>query len=150
MTRAQCIVYRGQRILMAKHRMHGEEWWCLPGGGVESQETAAEAALRELKEECCVIGEIQRQTASYIDDLGIDTITFWVEIGNQEPRIGSDPEFAGKDQILREVRWLTLAEIPERDRAYLWAAGLMCIPAFLHEVTMWGDVLSYPTDETKV
>jgi 8-oxo-dGTP diphosphatase len=56
MIRAQCLVHRNMRILMVKHHLNGEEWWCLPGGGVEPGETAVEAALRELYEECQVIG----------------------------------------------------------------------------------------------
>ncbi len=78
------------------------------------------------------------------DGFGIETITFLGEIGIQEPHIGSDPEFTQDDQILVDLRWLTLDEIPERDRAYLWAAGLMSIPVFLEEVSHWGDELSYP------
>ncbi|OGN93518.1 MAG: hypothetical protein A2Z71_02445 [Chloroflexi bacterium RBG_13_50_21] len=150
MTRAQCIVHRGSKLLMAKHHMNGDEWWCLPGGGVEADETTTEAALRELKEECCVEGKILRQTSAYTDDFGFDTVSFLVEIGDQEPHMGADPEFAHDDQILADVRWLTLPEITERDRAYLWAAGLICIPTFLDEVSKWGAALSYPTNETKV
>jgi 8-oxo-dGTP diphosphatase len=145
MTRAQCLITRGRQVLMVKHRVSGEEWWCLPGGGVEAQETAAEAALRELTEECCVVGKILRKIAHATDSFGIDKITFLIEIGNQEPHMGTDPEFLQDDQILADVRWLTLAEIPERDRAYLWAAGLISIPGFVDEVSSWGDALSYPT-----
>ena len=144
MTRAQCIIHRGRQILMVKHHMNGEEWWCLPGGGVEPQETPAEAVLRELEEECSVRGKIIRQTGHLTDGFGIETITFLGEIGIQEPHIGSDPEFTPDDQILVDLRWLTLDEIPERDRAYLWAAGLMSIPVFLEEASHWGDELSYP------
>jgi ADP-ribose pyrophosphatase YjhB (NUDIX family) len=150
MMRAQCIVQRDGQILMAKHRMNGDEWWCLPGGGVLPDETAAEAARRELKEECCVTGQIVRQTSAYSDDSGNDTVTFLVEIGDQEPHRGADPEFPQDDQILREVRWMKLAEICERDRAYLWAAGLLCVPTFREDVSSWGDALSYPPDDTKV
>jgi 8-oxo-dGTP diphosphatase len=130
---------------MVKHRVIGEEWWCLPGGGVDAQETTAEAALRELKEECSVVGKTLCQTATNTDGFGIDTVTFWIEISNQEPHLGTDPEFSLKDQILVGIRWLTLAEIPERDRAYLWAAGLMCVPGFVEEISGWGDALSYPS-----
>lgn len=63
MPRAQCIVTRGRLILMAKHSQGGLEWWCLPGGGVEPGETPEQAALRELGEECGVIGRIVRQTS---------------------------------------------------------------------------------------
>jgi hypothetical protein len=58
--------------------------------------------------------------------------------------VGSDPEFDREDQILADMRWLTLAEICERDRAYLWAAGLLSVPPFMDEVSSWGDETSYP------
>jgi 8-oxo-dGTP diphosphatase len=145
MTRAQCIIHRGNRILMVKHRLEGSEWWCLPGGGVEPDEIPSEAALRELEEECCVRGKILHQTSHVTDGSGIESVTFLIDIENQEPQMGVDPEFIGTEQILVELRWLTLAEIPERDRAYLWAAGLLSIPVFLEEVSNWGDEVSYPT-----
>jgi 8-oxo-dGTP diphosphatase len=144
MIRAQCIVHRGNRILMVKHRMEGCEWWCLPGGTVEPNESPSEAALRELEEECCLSGRILRQTGRMTDSYDIESDTFLIDIDDQEPRMGVDPEFKSADQILIDMRWLKLAEIPERDRAYLWAAGLMSIPVFLEEVSNWGDALSYP------
>jgi ADP-ribose pyrophosphatase YjhB (NUDIX family) len=82
MTRAQCIVQSGSQVLMVKHRQNGEEWWCLPGGGIKEQETAVEAALRELQEECCVVGKIIVQTSQIMDRTGIQLVTFIVEIGN--------------------------------------------------------------------
>jgi len=92
-----------------------------------------------------VKGTLQRQTAQGMDGNGVESATFLIDIGNQEPHLGVDPEFIRADQILVDMRWLSLAEIPERDRAYLWAAGLMNIPVFLDEVSGWGDELSYPT-----
>jgi len=144
MIRAQCIVHWGDRLLMAKHRLDGEEWWCLPGGGLEPGETAAQAAIRELKEECGVIGKLVRQTSHMIDEAGVESITFLMDIGNQEPLMGTDPEFEKCNQILVDLRWMRLAEIPERDRAYLWAAGLLSVPGFVDEAAGWGDALSYP------
>jgi 8-oxo-dGTP pyrophosphatase MutT (NUDIX family) len=143
MIRAQCIIHRGNKILMVKHRLDGSEWWCLPGGGVEPYETPPDAALRELDEECCVRGKIVSQTGHMIEGFEEESVTFLVDIDKQEPHIGVDPEFS-VNQILVDVRWLTLAEIPERDRAYLWAAGLLSVPEFLEEVSSWGDELSYP------
>jgi ADP-ribose pyrophosphatase YjhB (NUDIX family) len=130
---------------MAKHRVNGDEWWCLPGGGVEPGESPQQAVLRELEEECCVVGIILCQTAHSVDGDGIESVTYLIDIGEQTPHMGIDPEFIGDVQILVDLRWLTLAEIPERDRAYLWAAGLMSVPDFLEEVSLWGDELSYPS-----
>ena len=144
MIRAQCIVPRGKQILMVKHRMHADEWWCLPGGGVEPNESPEETVLRELKEECGVTGQVIAQTGHAIDAEGMESVTFLVDIGSQQPKLGNDPEFSHIDQVLADMRWLRLNEIPERDRAYLWAAGLMIIPEFLDEVSRWGDDISYP------
>ena len=64
--------------------------------------------------------------------------------------MGADPEFTFADQILADIRWMTLAEIPERDRAYLWAAGLLSVPGYVEQVSRWDDALSYPGDKTNV
>jgi len=42
------------------------------------------------------------------------------------------------------MRWVTLSEIPERDRAFLWSAGLLDVAEFSAEVSGWGDRISYP------
>jgi 8-oxo-dGTP diphosphatase len=146
MTRAQCLIHRENRILMVKHRLKGEEWWCLPGGGVEPHEAPRQAALRELEEECNVQGAIIRQTGYTVEADGMDTATYLIEIGSQQPRMGADPELEHREQILADLQWLSLAQIPERDRAYLWAAGLLSIPVFCEEVTHWGDLTSYPPE----
>jgi ADP-ribose pyrophosphatase YjhB (NUDIX family) len=144
MTRAQAIVHKGKKILMVNLRVNNVEWWCLPGGRVEPAETPETAVLRELKEECCVEGRILRQTAHATEGNDTDTISFLIEIGNQEPKKGFDPEVPPNRQSLVDMRWLSLAEIAERDRAYLFAAGLLSIPEFLDEVSNWGDAPSYP------
>jgi len=131
---------------MVKHCQNGEEWWCLPGGAQEANETPEQGALRELREECNVDGVVVRQTSyvSYVHD--DETYSFLVEIGDRNPSLGDDPEAEqGKQaQVLVDMQWLRLSEIPERDRAFLWAAGLLGVSDFLSEVESWGSDTSYP------
>ena len=70
--------------------------------------------------------------------------TYWINIGEQRPSLGYDPEFPADKQLLAEVRWLALDELSEVDRAYLWSAGLMSIPEFMREVDSWAREISYP------
>lgn len=133
MSRAQCIVHRQKKILMVKHHHEGEEWWCLPGGRIEVDETPEQAALRELWEECCVQGRVIRSTSVITfapDDL---YYTYLIEIGTQAVSLGSDPELE-ENQILVDIAWMGLDELTERDRAFLWTAGLLTIPEFSEEI----------------
>lgn len=142
--RAQCIVHRKGKILLVKHRRHGEEWWCLPGGAIEPGETPEQAAVRELQEECCVDGKIIRETGIAYYSAEDRAYTFEADIGSQEPRLGVDPEESSDNPVLVDVKWLSLGEVSEKDRAYLWTYGLLGIGDFRQEVSAWGDSISYP------
>ncbi len=154
MPRVQAIVVRDGRVLMVKHHHRTEDdwcldYWCLPGGALEPGETPEEGALRELREECNVDGVIVRETGYVLDVYAGETYSFLIDIGDQQPSLGHDPEFVERSQaqILVDLRWLHLSEIPERDRAFLWAAGLLGVGDFLDEVESWGSDVSYPGEE---
>ena len=149
MPRLQAIVIRGDRLLLVRHRHKGKEWWCLPGGAQETGESPEEGALRELKEECNVDGVIVKQAAYVLYPPGGEAYTFLVDIGEQAPTLGHDPEIsrAKLPPALIDLRWLRLAEVPERDRAYLWSVGLLGVQHFIDEVDSWHDEISYPGHE---
>ena len=144
MSRAQAIVIRENKILMIKHKEITLEYWCLPGGGINEGENPEEATLRELKEECNVDGKIIRQTSIIFFNETDRHYTYLVDIDEQIPRIGYDPELKSDQQIISDMQWLSLKEIPERDRCYLWSSGLIGIESFINEINNWGNSISYP------
>ncbi len=142
--RAQCIVHRDLKVLMVQHTQDKETFWCLPGGGIEEGETPAEATVRELVEECNVVGNITCELSRFTDVYGETHYTFIVDIAQQEPRLGTDPELDADNQVLRAVAWKSLDELAERDRVYLWTAGLLGVPGFYEEIERWPKDPAYP------
>lgn len=145
--RSQAMVCRNGKLLLVEHKLFGRDFFNLPGGGIEEGETPAETALRELTEEAGVTGKIVRPlTIEYKPDLESRIYTFLVEIPEDAvPVMGTDPELTPDEQTIIGVKWLALNEIAERDRAYLFGAGLLRVPEFHDEVLTWGDkAISYP------
>lgn len=145
--RSQSMVIRGNRILLVEHQLFGRDFFNLPGGGIEENETPEQAALRELEEECQVKGNLVRPlTVEYKPDLESRVFTFLVEIPEDAvAKAGIDPELPADEQSIIGVKWMRLDEIAERDRAYLFGAGLMRVPYFHDEILMWdGEDISYP------
>ena len=145
--RSQSMVIRGNRILLVEHQLFGRDFFNLPGGGIEENETPEQAALRELAEECQVKGTLVRPlSVEYNPDLESRVFTFLVEIPEDAvAKAGIDPELPADEQSIIGVKWMRLDEIAERDRAYLFGAGLMRVPYFHDEVLMWdGEDISYP------
>ena len=145
--RSQSMVIRGNRILLVENQLFGRDFFNLPGGGIEENETPEQAALRELEEECQVKGTLVRPlTVEYKPDLESRVFTFLVEIPEDAvAKAGIDPELPADEQSIIGVKWMRLDEIAERDRAYLFGAGLMRVPYFHDEVLMWdGEDISYP------
>ena len=134
--RAQCLLIRENKILMVKLRLSedGNEFWCIPGGKIESGENPEEAAIIRV---LCVFDNLSEETILAYNKV----YSFLVDIGDQEPAKGIDPEY---EEGILDVRWLILDEIPERDRVFLWMAGLVNIQEFKDEILKWGADISYP------
>jgi len=114
--RCQAVVLKGDKILVLRQYNHkrSEEYWMLPGGGLEEKETEEECIRRELKEETNLDIEIKMRL---FDDSGPGKdvykryVTFLcTPVVTSFERVGS--ENAGHREIL-ELIWTSIIDEKE-------------------------------------
>lgn len=80
------LVYKDNKVLLVKHR-YGN-FWVMPGGGINKNENADQAAFRELKEETGMIanqidfklGQYKNNTGGKNDNISCLVVTKFKEI----------------------------------------------------------------------
>lgn len=85
-------------VLRQKNPVTGFEWWTLPGGGMEPEESVIDTIVREVAEECNVLCRPNRliYMSEYVDyainthHLGMFFLTTVDDIENLQ--VGYDPE----------------------------------------------------------
>lgn len=114
--RAQSIIIQDNRTLFGVGLI-GKELYghFFIGGGVENGESAEEAAIRELREEANIEGKILFKLE---DEYLKNHNTFLVDIGEQVPSLGVDPELEkqGKDLAQRAFQGLELLDLKEFEK----------------------------------
>ena len=102
--------------VIARRNRSGRLEWCLPKGHLEGEETAEEAAVREISEETGIYGQVIMHLA---------TIDYWfsgsdrrvhkmvyhylLEALSGELTVENDP-----DHEAEQVEWIHLADVPNR------------------------------------
>jgi 8-oxo-dGTP diphosphatase len=128
------IVDDQERVLLASWNEPSEPQWTMPGGGVELDETPAEGAVRELREETGYDVEL-------LQVLGVDTHLVPAEDRTDPPgrpmksvRVIYDARIVGGelchevDGTTDEARWIPLSEVSSLPRVSLVDAALALLP----------------------
>lgn len=104
-------ILKGKAILMVRHRENDREYWTLPGGGVEAGETPEQAVVREMREETGLDAEVVRFLFAEDYRHGTCQCFLMTASGDQQTRLGHDPEEAhlsSEERLLRGVAWQPL------------------------------------------
>ena len=110
-----------KRILLVKQSHEGRDIWMVPGGGIEDGESAAQAAVREVREETGLDIEVLRMIwhVEEVSERGQSFVNFFTaRITGGTLELGADPEFDEDHQVLREVRFMTRDEVQNIENIY--------------------------------
>lgn len=105
----KAIIIKNQRILLVCEE--GDEWWSLPGGGVDYGETPEEALLRELSEELGVEQQ-SLKTDNKIVFTTMGTVVGGVPRANFYYRVEVPASKITQTKHVRKSGWFSIGELP--------------------------------------
>ena len=102
---------KDKKILLAKRKIEPQKGlWDVPGGFIESGESAEEATIREMEEETGLKVKIKKYLGS-ISDIYNDNPTLPLIFAVEQLDLNQKP--IAQDDV-EELRWFSLDEIPEK------------------------------------
>jgi 8-oxo-dGTP diphosphatase len=87
--RAAAIIIRNGKLLLMQRHKPGRDYYTLPGGGVDLEETFEETCIREVKEETGLDVLSLRLVSRYIT-LEKEENYYAAQVTTQEPVLGGD------------------------------------------------------------
>ena len=116
---ARAIIIEGNKVLTMFRRKKKDngnykEYYVLPGGGVEENETLEQTCIRELKEEYNVDIKILGYLGSDERDTTIGHL-FHAEIVNGEPTLSGEEANRNSPDNYYEIRRIDLSKLDELD-----------------------------------
>ncbi len=118
--RVNGVLIEENKILMVKHRMSADrDFWSTPGGGMQFGSPAQENLSREFLEETglkIAVGDFLCINEYLAPPLHALECFFEVKRISGNATLGNDPELAPENQILSEIKWMTLTELQSLEK----------------------------------
>jgi 8-oxo-dGTP diphosphatase len=128
--RACGLCFHNNALLMINHTgITDRDFWSPPGGGIELGQSTAETLVREFKEEAGITitsGEFKFGCEYINAPLHAIELFFRADYQSGEIKTGTDPEMGEKNQIIKEVRWISLDELRSMPNQYLHGIFKVC------------------------
>lgn len=126
---AYAVIADGSRVLLAHWNEHGRSGWTLPGGGLESGEDPADAAVREVREETGYDAELDELIGVHSHVIPEDQRNSGLGALQALRIVYRAHVVAGRltneaDGSTDEARWFRLDEIPALRKVSLVEVGL--------------------------
>ncbi len=112
--RATAIIIRDGQLLLFQRRKPGREYFSLPGGGVELEESFAEACIREVKEETGLEVTSLELVQKYIS-LEKEEQFFRVYVSPGTPVLGGPEALHNSPENHYEFAWLNAVRLEQID-----------------------------------
>jgi 8-oxo-dGTP diphosphatase len=112
--RAVAVVVRNHQVLVVDRLRAGMSYAVLPGGGVESGESAEAAVARELEEETGLTGRVG-QVLWVRDDGGRRATYFLIEHPEGSPRLGGPERERASPDNRYVLRWVGADDFGDLD-----------------------------------
>jgi len=103
-----------KRLLVSDERIKGKHYTKLPGGGLEFGEGTRDCLKREFLEETGLIIEVSNYLFVHeFLDPPLHAMEHFFEVNRIEgiAVLGKDPELSSTNQILADIRWMSLEEL---------------------------------------
>lgn len=108
--RVGAIVIVDQKILLIHRFRDGQEYWVLPGGGVEDNESLEEALGREVKEETC-LDLIEFHQVMTGNDKKHDHFLYECILSKGNPEIGGPEKNDSSENNKYILEWVLIEEV---------------------------------------
>ncbi|MDA0314822.1 MAG: NUDIX hydrolase [Bacteroidetes bacterium] len=143
--RVNGVLIEGDKILLVKHKMGKDrDFWSTPGGGMQFGSPAQENLSREFLEETGLKITVEDFLCfhEYLNPpLHALECFFVVKRISGTATLGKDPELATENQILAEIRWMTLEELQSLDKRFIHPLFLAI--KSLSELVLWKGYFNF-------